>query len=94
MSGRPQPARRTVRPRVDVQWQQQAACVGTDPEVFFPGEKVRITVGVRRICEGCDVRAACLEYALAQGEWFGVWGGCSADERRNLARKRGRKVPA
>jgi WhiB family redox-sensing transcriptional regulator len=30
----------------------------------------------------------CLEYALANGEKFGIWGGLSERERRRLRRQR------
>lgn len=32
----------------------------------------------------CAARAECLAYAVAAGEWFGVWGGSTAAERRAL----------
>jgi len=35
----------------------------------------------------CDVRAECLEYALAHDERFGIWGGLSERERRRLKRR-------
>ena len=34
------------------------------------------------MCRGCVVREDCLEYALANGEKFGIWGGMSERERR------------
>ncbi|MBU3751599.1 MAG: WhiB family transcriptional regulator, partial [Mycobacterium sp.] len=38
------------------------------------------------ICLGCEVRDACLDYALANDERFGIWGGLSERERRRLKR--------
>ena len=66
-------------------WQERALCAETDPEAFFP-EKGGSTRGAKRICSGCDVRAECLEYALANDERFGIWGGLSERERRRLRR--------
>ena len=66
-------------------WQEQALCAQTDPEAFFP-EKGGSTREAKRICSGCDVRAECLEYALAHDERFGIWGGLSERERRRLRR--------
>jgi WhiB family redox-sensing transcriptional regulator len=43
------------------------------------------------------VRLDCLEYALSNGEKFGIWGGLSERERRRLRRQRAlaaRKVTA
>jgi WhiB family redox-sensing transcriptional regulator len=34
------------------------------------------------------VREDCLDYALANGEKFGIWGGLSERERRRLRRER------
>ena len=66
-------------------WQERALCAQTDPEAFFP-EKGGSTREAKRICAGCEVRAECLEYALAQDERFGIWGGLSERERRRLRR--------
>jgi WhiB family redox-sensing transcriptional regulator len=67
-------------------WQENALCAQTDPEAFFP-EKGGSTREAKRICSGCDVRAECLEYALAHDERFGIWGGLSERERRRLRRE-------
>ena len=66
-------------------WQERALCAQTDPEAFFP-EKGGSTREAKRICAGCEVRAECLEYALAHDERFGIWGGLSERERRRLRR--------
>jgi WhiB family redox-sensing transcriptional regulator len=67
-------------------WQERALCAQTDPEAFFP-EKGGSTREAKRICAGCEVRAECLEYALAFDERFGIWGGLSERERRRLKRR-------
>ena len=66
-------------------WQENALCAQTDPEAFFP-EKGGSTREAKRICQGCEVRDACLEYALSNDERFGIWGGLSERERRRLKR--------
>jgi WhiB family redox-sensing transcriptional regulator len=66
-------------------WQERALCAQTDPEAFFP-ETGGSTREAKRICSGCEVRAECLEYALAHDERFGIWGGLSERERRRLRR--------
>jgi WhiB family transcriptional regulator, redox-sensing transcriptional regulator len=68
------------------EWQERALCAQTDPEAFFP-EKGGSTREAKRICSGCDVKAECLEYALANDERFGIWGGMSERERRRLRRR-------
>jgi WhiB family transcriptional regulator, redox-sensing transcriptional regulator len=69
----------------DDQWQERALCAQTDPEAFFP-EKGGSTREAKRICLGCEVKDRCLEYALANDERFGIWGGLSERERRRLKR--------
>ena len=66
-------------------WQERSLCAQTDPEAFFP-EKGGSTREAKKICVGCEVRAECLEYALANDERFGIWGGLSERERRRLKR--------
>jgi WhiB family transcriptional regulator, redox-sensing transcriptional regulator len=67
-------------------WQEKALCAQTDPEAFFP-EKGGSTREAKRVCQSCDVRAECLEYAIANDERFGIWGGLSERERRRLKRR-------
>ncbi|MFE2040657.1 WhiB family transcriptional regulator [Streptomyces sp. NPDC059477] len=66
-------------------WQDQALCAQTGSDFFFPepGSSVR---EAKRICGMCDMRRACLDYALANDERFGVWGGLSEKERLHLRR--------
>ena len=45
-------------------WQQHALCAQTDPEAFFP-EKGGSTREAKAVCQACQVREDCLEYALA-----------------------------
>ncbi len=94
LPGRPQLSLVPERPELeaiapatpdDDQWQERALCAQTDPEAFFP-EKGGSTREAKRICLGCEVRDACLDYALAHDERFGIWGGLSERERRRLKR--------
>jgi len=69
----------------DPGWQELALCAQTDPEAFFP-EKGGSTREAKRVCQSCEVRQECLEYALGNDERFGIWGGLSERERRRLKR--------
>lgn len=69
-------------------WQEKALCAQTDPEAFFP-EKGGSTREAKRVCLSCEVKAECLEYALANDERFGIWGGLSERERRKLKKRAG-----
>ena len=66
--------------------QERSLCAQTDPEAFFP-EKGGSTREAQKVCVGCDVRSECLEYALANDERFGIWGGLSERERRKLKKR-------
>ena len=67
----------------ELAWQARALGAQTDPEAFFP-EKGGSTREAKKVCLACEVRAECLEYALAHDERFGIWGGLSERERRRL----------
>ncbi|BEL42072.1 WhiB family transcriptional regulator [Mycobacteroides abscessus] len=69
----------------DLAWHEAALCAQTDPEAFFP-EKGGSTREAKAMCERCEVKDPCLEYALDNDERFGIWGGLSERERRRLKR--------
>lgn len=71
---------------VDLQWQDSALCVQTDPEMFYP-EKGGSTREAKRVCQSCEVRKQCLEHALKNDEHFGIWGGKTPGERKRLKRR-------
>lgn len=68
-----------------VRWIKQAACRGMSTSVFFvehgQGKDVKHAIA---ICRRCPVREDCLEYALANGERFGVWGGLTVNQREKV----------
>ncbi|AKU18544.1 hypothetical protein VV02_01570 [Luteipulveratus mongoliensis] len=68
-----------------------ALCTGSDdPDRWWPTRRASRTkhrTYAARVCAGCPVRRACLEYALAAGHEFGVWGGLSEHDRRGLQRR-------
>lgn len=71
----------TVEPGHPLEWQTDAVCAQVDPELFFP-EKGGSTRPAKRICDSCEVKAECLDYAMQGDERFGIWGGLSERERR------------
>ena len=68
-------------------WQLEANCLGVDPDLFFP-ERGASTKEAKAVCKGCVVREDCLEFALQNGEKFGIWGGLSERARRRIRRQR------
>lgn len=71
----------------ELSWQDYANCRGADADLFFP-ERGASTRRAKSICGACEVRGECLEYAIVNGEKFGIWGGMSERERRRVRRER------
>jgi WhiB family redox-sensing transcriptional regulator len=69
-------------------WASQAACLDSDPELFFPigpsGPALQQVTQAKAICARCPVRCDCLQFALATQQVHGVWGGTSEEERQLL----------
>jgi WhiB family transcriptional regulator, redox-sensing transcriptional regulator len=72
---------------MSLSWRQHAACRGVDPEIFYPASEEEADVA-KSICAQCSVRVACIEFALANREREGVWGGATEKERRRILRQR------
>jgi len=68
-------------------WQDHAACRGLDTELFFPlrGELAATALAT---CRKCPVQSECREHALSFAERFGIWGGTSERQRRQLRANR------
>ena len=68
------------------------ACVNEDPELFFPEGDPRSAryraqvVAAKLVCKECVIEAKCLEVALESNEEFGIWGGMTKEERKDLKR--------
>lgn len=72
-------------------WRSKAACRGLEPQTFFPLEDDdAAAAAAKAVCQGCVVREACLEHALAAREKEGIWGGATERERRRIIRQRRR----
>ena len=69
----------------DLTWRAKGACQGLNPDIFYPDSEENCEQALS-ICKNCEVRIACLNYALESREKQGVWGGASARERRKLLR--------
>ena len=66
-------------------WQDQAACYGVEPDLFFPVSEEEAGPALA-YCGGCQRREHCLAWALKNGERYGVWGGLTEQQRRRIAR--------
>lgn len=71
-------------------WRDRAACLGEDPELFFPvgntGSALLQLEHAKAVCRRCEVVGTCLRWAMKSGQDTGAWGGLSEDERRSLKR--------
>ncbi len=71
---------------IGVGWWTLAACRGMGPSMFYP-EKGGDFKSPKAVCEGCEVKAACLEAALINSE-SGVWGGTTEQARGRTKRNK------
>ncbi|MPY59182.1 WhiB family transcriptional regulator [Streptomyces spongiae] len=73
-----------------MEWLRSAACVGEDPDLFFPvgtsGPALRDIAAAKRVCSRCPVISQCLSWALSSRQLAGVWGGLCEEERAALLR--------
>jgi WhiB family redox-sensing transcriptional regulator len=78
----------------DHNWMDKGACLGLDPDDWFPDNNShpRTTHDAIRVCRTlCQVRDECLQFALAEGLQFGIFGGMLPDQRKALKNKRKRE---
>jgi WhiB family redox-sensing transcriptional regulator len=59
---------------------------GPGVDAFFPSPSESAATATA-FCERCEVRAECLETALADPHTAGIWGGVSERGRRMLRKK-------
>lgn len=71
-------------------WRDRTRCLDEDPDLFFPigtsGPAVAQAEQAKAVCRECPVSGECLEWAIANFQEAGVWGGTSEDERRAMRR--------
>ena len=72
---------------LDVRRWPTASCRGMGPAMFFPS-RIEDVKAAQRVCAACPVAAECLDYAMANNERFGIWGGTSERQRLRLRRSR------
>lgn len=83
------------RRRPSREWMDRGSCRHADGELFFPpfeveptAARIRREANAKAVCAGCPVQVECLEWALTADEMYGVWGGYSESERRELRLRR------
>ena len=64
-------------------WRARGSCLDKDPETFFPGSHEPVDAALK-VCSTCPVQGSCLAAALDAGDYDGVWGGTTPEERRAM----------
>lgn len=79
----------------DRSWQGEALCRGNHAHLFFAPstlerkeDRERRELKAKAICSVCPVKPRCLDYALEIREPYGIWGGLTESERRQLLARR------
>ena len=67
----------------ELDWMEAAACRGRTEVNFFPS-KEDTSAPAMAVCSICPVQVPCLDYALANRELVGIWGGTSARGRERI----------
>lgn len=71
----------------DTAWMEHAACLGQDPDLFFPPPGTYpSSEHAIEICRSCPVREQCLDWAIANHQDHGIWGGLNAKQRSRIRR--------
>ncbi|WP_170200589.1 WhiB family transcriptional regulator [Prauserella endophytica] len=65
-------------------WREFALCREVDTELFFPEKGNNDTGPAKRICNACEVQDECLREAMTESRMYGIWGGTTERERRQL----------
>ena len=70
-----------------------AACNEADPELWFP-EVMNMTQTrpALEVCAECPVKVECLEFAIENHCWDGIFGGRTPKERRIIAEAHGIRI--
>lgn len=69
-------------------WRELAFCAGVDPELWFPDGVTEHGAIAKRICAACPVQEECLEWAIDNNEYYGIWGGVGMNERIRIRKQR------
>ncbi|MFD5697501.1 WhiB family transcriptional regulator [Streptomyces lasiicapitis] len=77
-------------------WQDSGICAAPQyalaaAEIWFPHERDRKTIRyAKSVCASCPVQPQCQEWALAEREEYGIWGGLTERERVSILRRTSR----
>lgn len=74
-------------------WRKRALCKDYPVEYWYPENPTAqgAFAQAKSICDRCPVESECLDYAVANAEIHGMWGGKTERQRYKLMRARGVK---
>lgn len=64
-------------------FQDKANCLTADPEIFFSA-KLKNRQLALSLCNACDVKQECLDFALKYESVDGIFGGTLGDQRKEM----------
>jgi WhiB family redox-sensing transcriptional regulator len=68
-------------------WKLSGSCSRTgQPDLWYSTNRQEQRAA-QKICYRCPVLSECLIYAFQKDEQFGIWGGMTEQERRNVRKK-------
>lgn len=73
-------------------WQDKANCKSAPQDIFFDENRSTAAKSAeiaKKYCNECVVREECLNYALDNNVYVGIYGGLSNKKRREMKRKNG-----
>lgn len=90
--GIPETPRGATRMEAELGWQEKGLCRSVSVE-FYPEKNGkpsrRLIREAVQVCESCEVREVCLEWALTHDEGqYGIWGALTAAKRRKILKER------
>jgi WhiB family redox-sensing transcriptional regulator len=71
-------------------WRDKASCKEVGVDIFFAETEQRTREQINKskiakaMCSQCKVQAECLSYALNNKIDYGIWGGFTSRERKNI----------
>ena len=67
-------------------WRDKAACLNSDPEIFFPDPSdVETALKAKAVCDTCPVIDECGRFAIRTRQPEGIWGGLNKQGRKRRA---------
>jgi WhiB family redox-sensing transcriptional regulator len=69
-------------------WKLQGECTKYPWGTMFPDPgDTDVIATAKAVCNACPVRVDCLTWAIEKHEYYGVWGGETEEERKEMRRE-------